>query len=168
MQNLDRLSREELLRYLKFTSNLAMALDGLWFMAAESATDYEHALAMDINVWKGYAPLVVKRVRKHFHVEGRGLAALKEVMSHDPLWWAMEVAVLEDSAARLVFEVRRCPALAAMERMGRERLTCEPVELAYLEALALAVDPAIKVEALKLPPRHSPDEVCCRWAFRVE
>ena len=39
-----------------------------------------------------------------------------------------------------------------MEKMGREQLTCEPVEGAYLEALAAAVDPAIKVQALKLPP----------------
>ena len=51
MQNLGFLSRKELVQYLRFTSGLAMGVDGLWFMAAEEATDFEQALAMDVNVW---------------------------------------------------------------------------------------------------------------------
>jgi len=166
MQHLESLSREELVQYLRFTSGLAMAVDGLWFMAAEKATDFEQALAMDVNVWAWYAPLVVKRIRRNFEITGNGLNALKEIIRHDPLWWTMDVQLPEDTSERLVFEVRECPALIAMEKMERKTLTCEPVERAYLEALASAVDPGIAVEALKLPPRQSPDEVCCRWAFR--
>ena len=165
MQNLDILSREELVKYLRFVSGLAMAVDGLWFMAAEKATGFDRALAMDVNVWKWYAPLLVKRLRKNFSLNGTGLEALKEILRHDPMWWSVDVRITEDTPGRFVFEVRNCPALTAMEKMKREKLTCEPVEGAYLEALASAVDPGIRVLALKLPPRHSPDEICCRWAF---
>jgi hypothetical protein len=168
---LDGLSREEAVRYLKFLSGLAIAVDGLWFMAAEKAVGYDKALEMDVDVWVGYARVVVKRIRREFQIGGdaRGLEALKEIISHDPLWWSMgEFKILRDAPGRLVFEVRDCPSLMAMEKMGRENLTCEPVEGAYLKALAAAVDPGIRVEALKLPPRQSPDEVCCRWAFVLE
>ncbi len=144
-----------------------MAVDGLWFMAAERATDFDRALELDVEVWTAYAAILVKRIRRNFPIEGTGLAALKEVLTHDPLWWSMEARITEETPERLVFEVLDCPALKAMEKMGRERLTCESVEQAYLEAVAAVVDPAIKVEALKLPPRESPDEVCCRWAFRI-
>ena len=169
MRDLDSLSREEAVNYLKFFSGLAIAVDGLWFMAVEKATGYDKALEMDVEVWTGYANVVVKRIRRNFEINGTGLQALREIISHDPMWWSMgELKVTEDSSSRLAFEVIDCPSLLAMEKMGRERLTCEPVEGAYLEALAAAVDPAIKVQALKLPPRKSPDEVCCRWAFVLE
>ena len=168
MRDLDNMSREEAIHYLKFLSGLAIAVDGLWFMAVEKVSDFDEALRLDIEVWAGYAPVVVKRIRREFGISGTGLKALKEVISHDPLWWSMDVRIMEDSAGRLAFEVRDCPSLMAQEKMGRETLTCEPVERAYLEAQAEAVDPGIKVEALKLPPRKSPNEVCCRWAFFVE
>jgi hypothetical protein len=138
-------------------------------MAVEKATDYDKALEMDVAVWVGYAKLLVKRISRNFEINGTGLQALKEIIRHDPLWWSRgDFKMVEDSSSRLAFEVIDCPSLLAMERMGRERFTCEPVEGAYLEALAAAVDPAIKVQALKLPPRKSPDEVCCRWAFVLE
>ncbi len=165
MQNLESLSHDQLVKYTKFLSGLALAVDGLWFMAAEKATDFDEALAMDINVWTWYAPLLVKRIRKNFQIKGSGLTALKEIIRHDPMWWSMETKITEDTPQRLIFEVRDCPSLIAMEKMKREKLTCEPVERAYLEALAAAIDPEIKVEAQKLPPRQSSDEICCRWAF---
>ncbi len=167
MQNLDNLSHDQLVKYAKFLSSLAFAVDGLWFMAAEKATNFDEALAMDINVWTWYAPLLVKRIRKNFQIKGCGLTALKEIIRHDPMWWSMEAKITEDTPLRLVFEVRDCPALIAMEKMKREQLTCEPVERAYLEALAAAVDPIIRVEPRKLPPRQSADEICCRWAFLI-
>jgi len=169
MRDLDNLSREEAIKYLKFLSGLAIAVDGLWFMAVEKATGYDKALEMDVEVWVGYAKVVVKRIRRNFDINGTGLQSLKEIISHDPMWWSMgDLKMVEDSPSRLAFEVIDCPSLMAMEKMGREKLTCEPVEGAYLEALAAAVDPEIKVQALKLPPRKSPDEVCCRWAFVLE
>jgi hypothetical protein len=167
MRNIEGLSREDLVKYLEFLSGLTMAVDGLWFMAAEKATGFDRAVEMDVKVWTWYAPLLVKRIRKNFGVDGTGLETLKQIMSHDPMWWTADLALTEDTPDWLVFEVRNCPALAAMEKMGRKQLTCEPVERAYLEALAAAVDPAIKVQALKLPPRKSPGEICCCWAFHV-
>jgi hypothetical protein len=167
MRNIEELSREDLIQYLRFLSELTMAVDGLWFLAAEKATDFDRALEMDVNVWTGYASLLVKRIRKTFSVDGTGLEALKQIMRHDPTWWTAAVALTEDTPQRLVFEVRDCPALVAMEKMKRGQLTCERVERAYFEALAQAVAPEIKVQALKLPPRNSPTEICCRWAFHT-
>jgi hypothetical protein len=169
MRDLDSLSREEAINYLKFISGLALAVDGLWFMAAEKITGYDRALEMDVDVWTRYAKIVVTRIRRNFEINGTGLEALKEIIQHDPMWWSMgELKLIEDSPSQLAFEVIDCPSLMAMEKMGREQLTCEPVEGAYLEALAAEVDPGIRVEALKLPPRKSPDEICCRWAFVLE
>lgn len=77
--NPDELSREELIKYIRFLSGLTMAIDGLWFLAAEKSTDFEQALSRDVDMWSWYAPLVVKRIRKNFSIEGEGLEGLKAI-----------------------------------------------------------------------------------------
>ena len=54
MRDLDNLSREEAIKYLKFLSGLAVAVDGLWLTAVEKATGDQKALEMDVEVWVGY------------------------------------------------------------------------------------------------------------------
>ncbi len=167
MRRPEDLSREDLIKHLKLMAELTLVADGLWFLAAEEALDFDQALEMDLQVWSRYAPLAIKRLRKHFPLNATGLEGLKEIMLHDPFWWTMSMEIVEETPEQFIVEVRDCPSLMAMERMGREQLTCEPVETAYFEALVEVVDPRIKVKALKLPPRKSPDDVCCRWSFSL-
>jgi len=49
---------------------------------------------------------------------------------------------------------------------GKDLLSvlCE-IDVATLEAWARAVNPDIVVKALKLPPRKSKDDICCKWEF---
>ncbi len=168
IERIEALSREDLLKRIMMMADLAMAVDGLWFLAAEKADGFERALAMDVEVWEKYARLSVKRIRRHFQIASEPLEAIKDVISYDPLWYSIRFDFVEDNPTRLVFRVNACPALEAMERMGREVLTCEPVEGAYLTALADTVDNRIRVKPLKLPPRQSPDEICCSWLLSLE
>jgi hypothetical protein len=104
MRDLNTLSREEAINYLKLVSGLALAVDGLWFMAAEKASGYDKALDMDVDVWVGYARVVVKRIRRNFQISGTGIEALKEIIQHDPMWWSMgDVKTTEDSPSRFGF-----------------------------------------------------------------
>lgn len=168
MTKLEDLSREELLQRVRLAADLASAIDGLWFLAAERSEGFEKALQMDVEVWERYASVFLKRVRKYFPVSSEGLEGLRQIMTLDPLWLHVDYELVQDRADSLIFEVRRCPFLEAMERMGRATLTCEPVETAYLSAMAKAVDPNIRVQPLLLPPRKEPAGVCCRWQFTVD
>jgi hypothetical protein len=168
MDKLEDLSKEELIKRVRLSADISLALDGLWFLAAENTNGYDKALEMDIDVWERYVPVAVKRIKKHFDLPSTGLQGIKDIVKYDPLWIGLDMEFLEDAPERLVFQVNRCPALEAMERIGRELLTCQPVEGAYLSKLAETMDPRIKVEPLKLPPRESPDEICCQWLFSLE
>ncbi len=165
MKRIEDLPKEDLLKLVYLSADLAIAVDGLWFLAAEKAFDFDRALDMDIQVWKKYAKLSIKRIRKHFDIPLDGLNAIKEIIFLDPLWHSIEFDLIEEPADNLIFQVTNCPSLLAMEKMGRETFTCEPVEKAYLTELCKAIDPRIKVKPLKLPPRKNPDEICCRWKF---
>lgn len=147
---------------------MLMAVDGLRFLAAERADGFDDALAMEAETWKRYTRLSVERIRRHFQIASEPLEAIKDVISYDPLWYSICFDFVENNPRRLVFRVNACPALEAMERMGREVFTCEPVEGAYLTALADSVDKRIRVKPLKLPPRQFPDEICCSWMLSLE
>ena len=165
IEKLENLSREELIRRIHLNAELAQVVDGLWFIAVEKDSDYNKALDMDIEVWKNYVHVMKKRVQKYFNVSSTGLAAVKDLLEYDP--W-LEIEVLEETLERLSIQVVKCPGLEAMEKMGREMLTCDPVELIYLTELSESIDPRIKITPLKLPPRLSPDDICCKWLFTLE
>jgi hypothetical protein len=166
-KKLEELSKEELIQRIRLTAEMAVATDGMWFVAAEEAVGYDKALEMDTKVWVRYPTVFIKRIRKYIELPANPLEKIKAIIKYDPLWLPINSDFPEDTPQRLIFRVINCPALEAMERMGRELLTCEPVEKAYMTALAQAVDPRIQLTAMKLPPRKSPDEICCQWLFSL-
>jgi len=165
IQNLEDLSREELIKRVQLNADLAQVVDGLWFIAVEKDSDFNRALDMDIDVWKNYVHVSKKRIQKYFNISSIGLAAVKEFLEYDP--W-LEIEIQEETPERLVFQITNCPGLEAMEKMGRKMLTCDPVEIEYFTELVGSIDPRIKVTPLKLPPRQSPDDICCKWLFTLE
>ena len=163
------LSTEEIVKKLQLAAELATALDGLWFLAAEKAMDFGKALDMDVDVWAKYASVSVRRMRKYFNLSENGLEAVKEVIEYDPICWGpMDFEFGGDPPQQMVFQVNRCRILEGQERMGRKIFTCVPVVTAYFSKLAETLDPKIRFKPLKLPPRQSPDEICCSWLFSLE
>lgn len=167
MLDLESLGKEELIRRLRLAMDVATAVDGMWFLAAEQENGYDKALEMDINVWRRYPAVLKKRLSKYTVLKESGLAAVKEIIENDPMLVPVDFEFICGAKNDLIFKVNKCPALEAMERIGREKLTCEPVETVYLEGLARLCDPRIRVEATKLPPRLSEDDICCEWRFTL-
>ncbi|MEW6443301.1 MAG: DUF6125 family protein [bacterium] len=167
IRRIEDLPREELVKRLRLAAELASAMDGLWFVAAEQAHGFDRALELDVQVWERYGAVSVKRIRKYFPIDGKGLAGVKEVLSLDPFMAIVDFEVLSETPDSITFQAKTCPFLEAMERYGRKVFTCEQAETAYFRGLARAVDPRIRVAPLKLPPRQGPDEICCRWLFSI-
>ncbi|MFC1944977.1 hypothetical protein ACFLX5_05845 [Chloroflexota bacterium] len=68
----------------------------------------------------------------------------------------------------LIMTVYRCKSLEFYERAAPEMIKpiCHVLEKAIMELQLVNLD--IKVTALKLPPRKSPEEVPCRWELKLE
>ena len=65
--------------------------------------------------------------------------------------------------------VTHCPALLALEKedRGKEHWICREWEPRLMRLAADFFDPKIEVNALKLPPRKSQDEICCQYEFKL-
>ncbi len=168
MHKYEDLSREELEKRTSLASELAIALDGLWFLAVEKSEGFDRALEMDIDVWEKYFSIFIKRLKKYYNLKLNGLEGIKEIIRLDPLWDSIEYEMFDESTGRLVFQVTSCPALDSMLKMNRDELTCHTIEPLAMEKLARVVDPRIKVQALKMPPKESPDDICCKWLFSLD
>ena len=66
IQNIEELSREELIKRVQLNAELAQVVDGLWFIAVEKDSDYNKALDLDIDVWKNYVHVMIKTGTKIF------------------------------------------------------------------------------------------------------
>ncbi len=63
------------------------AIDGLWFMAAERKLGFEAALELDLEVWKDYGVVLLRRIARATGLEldpanPPGMAAVNDHHSH--------------------------------------------------------------------------------------
>ena len=72
------------------------------------------------------------------------------------------------SPNHVIMTILQCRSLIYFEREAPEMIepTCYRLEEAVISKYLL--NPKIKVTALKLPPRKSPEEIACRWEFKME
>jgi hypothetical protein len=70
-----------------------------------------------------------------------------------------------------IMTVKHCGALEMTEQLGLERMQkhgCEELCLPGYDAIAKECCPGAKATPLKLPPRKGPDDIACKWEFKVE
>jgi len=167
MRKMRETPKEDLLKLLQLSGSLIAALDGLWFLAVEDRFGYPEAIKLDMKVWERYAHIVVKRMREKFGLSKTGIEGIKELIEVDPLMSILDYEIPEFSDRRMFLRINRCPVLEAMERAGRKKFVCESTTGLYFKNIAKEIDPQVIVRALKLPPRNSPQDVCCEWLFQI-
>ena len=64
--------------------------------------------------------------------------------------------------------VMKCRTLDYFEKAEPERIVpmCQHLEKPVIEKYM--INPKIKVTPLVLPPRKSPEDIACRWEFKLE
>ncbi len=97
------------------------ATDGLWFMVAEEAHDFEHALALDEQVWQILPKIQARKAREVLGITGNSVADLTACFSlklkadgHE-----FHVEQLPDGTE---FVITRCQWRELLRKSGREHL----------------------------------------------
>ena len=78
-----------------------------------------------------------------------------------------DVEIINDNHLKVT--CTHCVVLEFFERTNQlERIPahCQVMELEATKAYM--VNPNIEVTALKLPPRNSPDEICCQFEYKMK
>lgn len=145
------------------------AIDGLWFLEVESAHGFEEALRLDLEVWKKYGLVILKRMARMLGLDlsGGGPPDLKTVN------FLMEnICRIDGTECRgevrdgkdILFRVTRCSWWENLRNAGREKVVpCEDIDNTIFRHWLRAVDPSLDFEITASLPRGDSH---CEWVIR--
>ncbi len=161
-------NKEQLEKRVRLSGGLIAAMDGLWFLAVEEKFGNAEAISLDKKVWEKYIHVLVKRIRNMLGITTEGIKDIRKIIEIDPLFLTNDYEISEPSDNSMLLVINRCSVLEAMEKAGREKFVCEFTTGLYFKNLAKEINPKIVVHPLKLPPRESTEDICCKWLFQLQ
>lgn len=82
-EELDKLSKEDLIRLIEDISKRWLAHDGLWFLCTEQKFGMETAIELDEEAWKKFTVIEANRIMAFLKMKpGGGIPALKKTLKY--------------------------------------------------------------------------------------
>ena len=150
------LSQEDIIRWLR---EAYFAVDGVWFLTLEERLGLERAVEIDVEVWRGVAEVLAKRVKRRYGVDG----SLASIVESTKVFFEVEGWGVELRPEEGLVAVERCPWYDYLNRVGRGWVidkvcprVCEAMFSSWARAMSLEATATIDFS----PPR-------CRVHFTV-
>ncbi len=164
---LEKLSKDELIRLIEEYSKNWLALDGVWFQSVEKRDGMDAAMYHDAHAWDRFTVIEAKRLKAFLGLpEHPGLEGLERALSLR-FYANLNEAVFERSPGKLVYTMKKCRVQTARERKAMPYHPCKPVgELEYA-GFAKAIDERISCRCLSCFPDVTDPACCCKWEFTL-
>jgi len=165
-EDLEGLSKEELIDYIENLSKNWLAIDGTWFQAVENEYGLEKAIELDVAQWKRFTVLEAKRIMKQFNIsENGGIQGLIKALRYRVYANINVQEIFEISEKRCVFRMNNCRVQYARKRRNLPDFPCKPVGIVEYENFAKTIDPRIETRCVCCPPDEHPENYYCAWEF---
>jgi hypothetical protein len=127
-EDLEKLTKEELINYIEDLSKNWLAIDGTWFQVAEREYGLERAIELDVEQWKRFTVIEAKRIMKSFNIpKNGGIPALVKALKFRVYANINVQEILEVSENRCVFRMNNCRVQFARNSRGLPDFPCKPV-----------------------------------------
>jgi hypothetical protein len=167
MSEIDRLSREDLLKLARDFAKNWLAHDGLWFQEVERRYGIEEAMDADAAAWMRFSPIEAKRICDLLELgENSGLEGLQRALNCR--MYALingQHSELADGVLR--FYMDQCRVQTARARKGLPAFPCKKVGLVEYESFAQAIDSRIRTRCIVCPPEQNSLGCACAWEFSI-
>ncbi|MHA1993093.1 MAG: DUF6125 family protein [Candidatus Hodarchaeales archaeon] len=165
---LEKLTKEDLIKIIRMYAKNWLAHDGCWFLAAEKRHGLEEAIQIDKEGWKKFTTVEAKRIMNVFNIqEGSGLEGLEKALSFR-LYATINVQEIDRiSPIKLVFKMQTCRVQAARERKKLPHFPCKEVGLVEYAGFAETIDPRIQTKVIACPPDDLERDFHCGWEFSL-
>ena len=144
---LQDLSREQLEELIGLYAKNWLALDGVWFQAAERRYGMDAAMDLDEDAWRRYTEIEARRIKAFLGLAERpGLAGLERALRLRFYGQLNCDEVLREENA-LVYRVVDCRVQSARTRKGMPLHPCKRVGLVEYAGFARAIDDRLTCDA---------------------
>jgi hypothetical protein len=168
-EDLEKLTKEELINYIEDLSKNWLAIDGTWFQVAEREYGLERAIELDVEQWKRFTVIEAKRIMKSFNLpKNGGILALVKALKFRVYANINVQEILEVSENRCVFRMNNCRVQFARKSRGLPDFPCKPVGVIEYGDFAKTIDPRIETKCICCPPDSHPENYYCAWEFTLK
>ena len=166
-EQLNALSKEELIQLIQLYSKNWLALDGVWFQSVERKYGMEEAMFHDAEAWKTYTVTEARRIKAFLDLPERaGLEGLAKALKYR--FYAninRDEILLEGNT--LTYRTMECRVQTARARKQMDYHPCKPVGLIEYAGFAKVIDNRIACECLSCYPDVRDTSCCCSWRFTL-
>jgi hypothetical protein len=167
-EDIENLTKDELINYIEDLSKNWLAIDGTWFQAVESEFGLKKAIELDVAQWKRFTIIEAKRIMSRFNIEENGgIPALIKALKFRVYANINIQEIVEVSENRCVFRMNNCRVQHARKQRNLPDFPCKPVGIVEYEDFAKTIDPRIKTRCISGPPESHPDNYYCAWEFII-
>lgn len=168
-ENLNKYSKEELIKLLEIYSKNMLALDGYWFQGAEKTKGMDDAMELDTMAWKGFTVTEARRLKKFLNLpEQAGLEGLEAALNIRMNRNNHDCSVERVDENTLVLTILDCSVQSARYAKGMEYHPCKPVGLVEHEFFAKTIDDRIETECISCYPEVTDNTCGCKWKFTLK
>jgi len=164
------LSKDLLLKLIDNYQYAWIIMRGGYYDAVKARFGFDAANECELASWMRVAERVNPRYARLAKVELNTVVDSMKLMQL-PLdnvmgLYPAEYEVIDDN--HVIMTVVKCRALDYFEKAEPERIVpmCHHLGKSVIEKYL--VNPRIKVTPLVLPPRKSPEDIACKWEFKIE
>ncbi len=165
-------SKEFLANYCRVMWQLLMSGSSVWERLVEENAGEEIGRECHVKYWAQLAPMQIPMMRGALNINGDDVASFIKMMQLG-VGFVLEMFDISwelKNPNHAIMTVNHCAGLDYFES-GQPHLVkyiCQEVEAAAFDEYVRSFNPNIKITALKIPPRKSPDEIACKWEFRLD
>jgi hypothetical protein len=164
---LENLSKENLIELLNMYSKNWLAMDGVWFQSVEQKYGMDEAIEHDKNAWRHYTEIEAARIKKFLRLPERaGIEGLKRALS-----FRMYANINEDEITVnqnvLIYRTLDCRVQNARKRKGMALHPCKSVGIIEYTYFAKAIDDRFVCEAVSCYPDITDSTCNCSWKFTL-
>lgn len=165
---LDGLSREELIGLIEIYAKNWLAHDGVWFQSVERKRGMDEAMFHDEEAWRAFTVIEAKRIKEFLglpeHPGLEGLARALQLRFYGNL--NKHETVFKDGA--LLYRNIDCRVQTARQRKGMPFHPCKSVGIIEYSGFAKTIDERISCRCVSCYPDVTTEEPTgCAWEFTI-
>ncbi len=167
-ENIEELSKEELIELLRIYAKNWLAHDGCWFLSLEE--QYGIGLAMDIDreAWRKFSVIEAKRIIDFLGLgKNSGVEGLKKALSFRLYTTLVDgkIEIIDDTKLR--YYIKGCRVQAARRSKGMIDFPCASIGIVEYSYFARTIDNRFVTRKISCPPDITNYYFDCIWEFEI-